>query len=259
MRKWIVSLVGAALFILSLADVPDQFRAWRDGVSAMSNGLTGDTVRWLLAIVGLLLILWANNVHGRLFSMLRTSKAQKSFVPYYDFRSAIFQIDFSGLWAKTEPHIEVIIYAASLSGDQVTLTGVDGRLHVGAEECSLPPRLVNGPCELIERGSRYSCRIRQPLMPAMAQELAMGLSNMNLSTKDGRVYISCSTIRWVGTVQTTFGRIALPNRIVSDESVLVRGPIRESDANKVLWRVEPQFVSQVHYNLQDSSLRSQPT
>jgi hypothetical protein len=182
----------------------------------------------------------------------------KSFMPYCDLSSAIFQFDFSGLWAKTEPHIEVIIYAVSLSEDQVTLTGVDGRLHIGGEECSLPSRLMNGPCELIERGRTYDCRIRQPLMPAMAQELTMGLSDMNLSTTDGRVRISFPAIRWVGTVQTAFGSIAL-NRIVSTESVLVRGPIRESDAEKVLWRVEPQFVSQVHYYLQDSSLRSQPT
>ena len=218
------------------------------------------TVRWLLAIIGLLLILWANNVHGRLISVWNTSKAQKSFMPYYDLTSTIFQMDFSGLWANTEPHIEVIIYAASLSGDQVTLTGVDGRLRVGQDDCSLPPRLLNGPCELISRGGQYSCRIRQPLTPAMAKELTVGSSGMNLSTKDGRVYISCSTIRWLGTVQTKFGRIALANRIVSEESgMLVRGPIRESDAEKVLWRVEPQFVSQVHYYLQDCSLRSQPT
>lgn len=81
MRKWIGSLVGAVFFILSLADVPDQLRRWQDWVFGMSDGqlafLAGDAGRWLLAVLGVLLALWANNVHGRLYSALRTSHAKK--------------------------------------------------------------------------------------------------------------------------------------------------------------------------------------
>ncbi len=180
------------------------------------------------------------------------------FAPYVHLSSKLMHLDFTGLFAQTERYIEAIVYLQHSCTEQITITGVDGHMNIGGEDCSLAARLMNGPREMKSAGSNWDIRIRQPLMPEMAKELMMGLSKMNLYSYAGEVRISIATMKLVGTVHYAEGDKALPQRVVTDEAVLVRGPMREDTADKVTWRVNAQFVSQTYYNLHDGSLREPP-
>lgn len=168
--------------------------------------------------------------------------------------STIFQMDFTGLWGKTETYIDLIFRVSSTFDAPIWLDGVDGRLSIGGEECSLPPRLLSDPRELSRHGN-YECRVRQPIMPNMAAELAMGVSDLNLYSVEGRVRFSFGSMKWLLSKRRDHDRAIIQPRVVCEEAILVRGPVREEDADKIIWRVQPVFVSQVWYNLDTGSLR----
>jgi hypothetical protein len=93
-------------------------------------------------------------------------------------------------------------------------------------------------------------------MSEMAQALLMNPGKKNLTWEDGRVRVSLAGMKWVGTVHTPNGDKPLPDRIVSDETILVHGPLCKSNTDQRLSRLEPIFLSQEWYYLHDGSLRT---
>lgn len=170
-------------------------------------------------------------------------------------RSELEQISASGIW-EPEPHLHLHVLVENLSPWPVRVLGLGGRLAIGSTSCNQVPELEPAPT-LIQPGQAERCQIRQALSAALAQELAMGASELNLYSSNARVPVSLVNLQWNGEYEEKPGASKpLSGVSLSQDRVYMVGPVREGDSAKELLRSDPLFYSVEWYTPQFVPRRS---
>ena len=178
--------------------------------------------------------------------------------PHHQIFTKIMRVDFTGLFADHDPHIDFVVYVKQTSDWTVKITDVRGRMTIGGTECSLPAHLSGThPRVLRDPHGFYDCTVRQPLTQEMAHAMYWDApyGALDLRSQDSRVNVSLAGLTWVGTVALPQGEVALPERAVCDEAFTVLGPISEVDADKVFVRGGVFLSSQVWRHHESGLLR----
>ena len=193
----------------------------------------------------------------------RLTKSQDELSPAIDpsrhMFSKLMQVDVNGLWIEHAPYIDFIVHMRQTTDWTVTLEEVQGRTYIGGSETNLPPGLLNSPIRMIAGHNWYGCTIRQHLPQSMAQEMIFQPGELNLWGDDAEVTFSLGGLKWIGTVSTAQGDLALPDCVVLDKGFTILGPVREPDGDKVLWATNTVVVSQVWRQQSTGQLRDTPT
>jgi hypothetical protein len=168
------------------------------------------------------------------------------------------QVNLHGLFAEdVSPWIDVLVYIRNASPYPVVITGIAGHLLCAGAECQYPARLENAPVKLGPVTDYHELKIRQPITTDMQQAFTFQIHKLNLFAEDARVLFQLSAIQLEGTVELPTGTVPLPHRAVTYDHFYVRGPVRDETDDKMLWPLEPMFVSQSHYVLNGQPRRDE--
>lgn len=161
----------------------------------------------------------------------------------YAIRARIDQVDLSGL-DRPESVMVFTLRVRNMTGYQVRLTGVEGRIRWNSEECSFPVTMQKAPLMLPMSGfNECYCILQQVVLDS-----ATAAISYELNGPVGKLSFDLSGLRFVGEAELPTGRVALEGCYLFEVNFLVKGPAVPQGQPWKLVRFSTIFGREDQYN-----------
>lgn len=148
-----------------------------------------------------------------------------------------------------DPYIDFTFDVANSSGLPVRITGFSGTVRIGDNDCNLPHSLKDDQPRNLppESSSRVPCVLRQPITDGIARLIADPALGA-VRDFDTQLRFDLSGVRFVGSYKSGTDERSLPNDCYLRVTFLLRGPVRNDEDAKSLFKTETAFVSNTAYD-----------